>query len=55
MARKHNVPKNRSRSRYAERLAARGLVGSPRMPFITPDGRQHDDVAALYRHTPADH
>lgn len=43
MARKHNTRHNRSRSRYPERLAARGeTTATVRMPFIDGRGRKHE-------------
>lgn len=43
MSNKHTAKKDRSRSRYRERLSARGLSKSPTMPSV-------EDLRARQRH-----
>lgn len=50
MSKKHNVRKSGSRSRYPERLAARGISSSSvRMPFLDRRGRKHDSMEQMLR------
>ena len=51
MARKHNARHNRSRSRYPERLADRGVSGAQvRMPFIGRHGHVYETAKELMSH-----